>query len=60
VLAIVLICALCIQRTGLALDARPEVGRITVHRFGALIDDGVVKVIMTEPGGLGLSVSLVS
>lgn len=46
------------KRTGLALDARPEVGRITVHRFGALIDDGVVKVIMTEPGGLGLSVSL--
>lgn len=48
-----------LQSTGLALDARGEVGRITVHRFSALLEDGVVKLIMTEPGGLGLTCSVV-
>lgn len=31
-----------------------------MHRFSALLEDGVVKLIMTEPGGLGLTCSLVS
>lgn len=49
----------CFQSVGLALDARMVIGRITIHRFCALLDDGVVKVLMAEPGGLGLSCSLV-
>lgn len=45
------------KSVGLALDAHPTVGRVVVHRFSALLEDGVVKLLLVEHGGLGVTCS---
>jgi peroxiredoxin len=42
---------------GLAMDARPTLGRVLYKRFCALVEDGQVRLLFVEEDGLGVACS---